>query len=199
MLTMMVAPQLMKRVEARYLILFGLILAAGTLHQMTGFTLDTSPSTIVTISVIQGVGLGLLFVPISSVAFSTLPNRLRTSGTAINTLVRNIGSSIGISMVIANLTSKTTYMHERIGEAVTPFNNALQFPDVSSILNTHTDAGRAMLDAIVTQQAAVIAYANDFKLLMVLCILCMPLVFAIGSSRQLLGGGAKQPAHAGMD
>jgi len=199
MLTMMVAPQLMKRVEARYLILFGLILAAGTLYQMTGFTLDTSPKTIVTISVIQGVGLGLLFVPISSVAFSTLPNRLRTSGTAINTLVRNIGSSIGISMVIANLTSKTTYMHERIGEAVTPFNDALQFPDVSSILNTHTDAGRAMLDAIVTQQAAVIAYANDFKLLMVLCILCMPLVFAIGSSRQMLGGGPQKPAHAGID
>src|SRR5690242_11420715 len=199
MLTMMVAPQLMKRVEARYLILFGLILAAGTLYQMTGFTLDTSPRTIVTISVIQGVGLGLLFVPISSVAFSTLPNRLRTSGTAINTLVRNIGSSIGISMVIANLTSKTTYMHERIGEAVTPFNNALQFPDVSSILNTGTDAGRAMLDAIVTQQAAVIAYANDFKLLMVLCILAMPLVFAIGASRQLLGGGPPKTAHAGMD
>jgi len=195
MLTMMVAPQLMKRIEARYLILFGLMLAAGTLYQMTGFTLDTSPTTIVTISVIQGVGLGLLFVPISSVAFSTLPNRLRTSGTAINTLVRNIGSSIGISMVIANLTSKTTYMHERIGEAVTPFNDALKFPDVSAILNTHTDAGRAMLDAIVTQQAAVIAYANDFKLLMVLCILCMPLVFAIGSSRQALGG-KQQPAHA---
>jgi DHA2 family multidrug resistance protein len=195
MLTMMVAPQLMKRVEARYLILFGLMLAAGTLYQMTGFTLDTSPSTIVTISVIQGVGLGLLFVPISSVAFSTLPNNLRTSGTAINTLVRNIGSSIGISMVIANLTSKTTYMHERLGEAVTPFNDALQFPDVASILNTGTDAGRAMLDAIVTQQAAVIAYANDFKLLMILCICCMPLVFAIGSSRQALGG-AQKPAHA---
>jgi DHA2 family multidrug resistance protein len=90
-------------------------------------------------------------------------------------------------------------MHERIGEAVTPFNDALQFPDVASILNTGTDTGRAMLDAIVTRQAAVIAYANDFKLLMILCILCMPLVFAIGSSRQALGGGTQKPAHAGMD
>jgi DHA2 family multidrug resistance protein len=200
MFTMMIAPKLMQKVETRYLILCGLVLSAGTLYQMTGFTLDTPPSTIVVINIIQGVGLGLLFVPVTSAAFATLPNHLRTSGTAINTLVRNIGSSIGISMVIANLTSKTTQMHERIGENVTPFNNALQFPDIASILNTGTDAGRAMLDAIVTQQAAVIAYANDFKLLMVLCILSMPLVFVIGKSRApQAGGAAAQPAHAGMD
>jgi DHA2 family multidrug resistance protein len=114
-------------------------------------------------------------------------------------LVRNIGSSIGISMVIANLTSKTTYMHERLGEAVTPFNDALQFPDVASVLNTGTDAGRAMLDAIVTQQAAVIAYANDFKLLMVLCILAMPLIFLIGKAPRAPQGGQQQPAHVALD
>jgi DHA2 family multidrug resistance protein len=196
MLTMMVAPKLMAKVETRYLILCGLIFTAGTLYQMTGFTLDTPPKTIVIINIIQGVGLGLLFVPVTSAAFATLPNRLRTSGTAINTLVRNIGSSIGISMVIANLTSKTTYMHERLGEAVTPFNDALQFPDVASILNTGTDAGRAMLDAIVTQQAAVIAYANDFKLLMVLCILVMPLIFLVGKAPRPVSGAKQEPAHA---
>ncbi len=199
MFTMMVAPKLMKMVETRYLILAGLMLTAGTLYEMTRFTLDTPPKTIVIINIIQGVGLGLLFVPVTSAAFATLPNRLRTSGTAINTLVRNIGSSIGISMVIANLTSKTTYMHERLGEAVTPFNDALQFPDVASVLNTGTDAGRAMLDAIVTQQAAVIAYANDFKLLMVLCILAMPLIFLIGKAPRAPQGGQQQPAHVALD
>jgi DHA2 family multidrug resistance protein len=199
MFTMMVAPKLMKMVETRYLILVGLMFTAGTLYEMTGFTLDTPPQTIVIINIIQGVGLGLLFVPVTSAAFATLPNRLRTSGTAINTLVRNIGSSIGISMVIANLTSKTTYMHERLGEAVTPFNHALQFPDVAAMLNTQTDMGRAMLDAIVTQQAAVIAYANDFKLLMVLCILAMPLIFLIGKAPRVPQGGQPQPAHAAMD
>jgi len=197
---MMVAPKLMKMVETRYLILAGLIFTAGTLYEMTGFTLDTSPTTLVVINIIQGIGLGLLFVPVTSAAFATLPNHLRTSGTAINTLVRNIGSSIGISMVIANLTSKTTYMHERLGESVTPFNNALQFPDVAAILNTGTDAGRAMLDAIVTKQAAVIAYANDFKLLMVLCICVMPLIFLVGKApRAPQGGTSAQPAHAALD
>ncbi|HVV81257.1 MAG TPA: DHA2 family efflux MFS transporter permease subunit [Pseudolabrys sp.] len=201
MFTMMIAPKLMAKVETRYLILVGLIFTAGTLYQMTGFTLDTPPKTIVIINIIQGVGLGLLFVPVTSAAFSTLPNRLRTSGTSINTLVRNIGSSIGISMVIANLTSKTTYMHERLTENVTPFNNALQFPDVASILNTTTDTGRAMLDAIVTQQAAVIAYANDFKLLMVLCICAMPLIFLVGKTPRTpqAASKAEQTAHLALD
>jgi DHA2 family multidrug resistance protein len=200
MLTMMMAPQLMKRFEARYLILTGLILAAGTLYEMTGFSLDTPPHVIVVINIVQGVGLGLLFVPITTVAFATLPIELRTGGAAITTLVRNIGSSIGISMVIANLTRETTVMHARLVESVTPFNDALQFPDVSSILNMSTDTGRAMLDAIVTRQAAMIAYINDFKLLMVLTIIAMPFVFFIARSRAAVNGtGGGQPAQAALD
>jgi DHA2 family multidrug resistance protein len=202
MLTMMMAPQLMRRFESRYLILTGLMLSAVTLYQMTGFTLDTPPKTIVIISVVQGVGLGLLFVPISNVAFATLPNHLRTSGTAITTLVRNIGSSIGISMVIAQLTSKTTIMHARLTENVTPFNDALQFPDVAAILNTATDTGRALLDALVTQQAAVIAYANVFKLLMVLTILAMPFVMVIATARRPSPAAvekAEEAAHLALD
>ncbi|MBV9954414.1 MAG: DHA2 family efflux MFS transporter permease subunit [Pseudolabrys sp.] len=197
MFTMMVAPALMKRIEVRYLIGVGLALSAGTLYAMTGFTLDTTQRTIVIVSLIQGVGLGLLFVPISTVAFSTLPGRLRTSGASLTTLVRNIGSSIGISMVIANLTSKTTYMHARLGEGLTPFNDALKMPDVANVLNTATDTGRAMLDMLVTQQAAVIAYANDFKLMMVLTLCAIPLIFMIGKVQQPQGGAA--PAHAAMD
>jgi DHA2 family multidrug resistance protein len=111
---------------------------------------------------------------------------MRNGGAAITTLVRNIGSSIGISMVIANLTSKTTEMHARITESVTPFNDALQMPDVASHLNMATDMGRAMLDAIVTQQAAMIAYINDYKLLMVLTLAMIPLVLIIGTSKRKL-------------
>ena len=115
LLTMMVAPRLMRMTETRNLILFGLLLTAGTLYEMTGWSLDTTQTTIVITSIVQGVGLGLLFVPITSVAFLTLPGQMRNGAAAITTLVRNIGSSIGISMMIANLTSKTTMMHERIG------------------------------------------------------------------------------------
>jgi MFS transporter, DHA2 family, multidrug resistance protein len=195
LLTMMVAPRLMRHVETRYLILIGLLLSAGTLYQMTGFSLDTSQQTIVVISIVQGVGIGLLFVPISTAAFVTLPAHLRNGGTSILTLVRNIGSSIGISMVIANLTDKTNYMHERLAAQVTPFNNALQMPDVHAILNLTTETGRAIMDAIVTRQATMIAYLNDYKLLMALTLATIPLVLIIGTAPKTPD---KEPSEAAV-
>ena len=197
--TMMAAPRLMKMVPQRYLILTGLMLAAGTLYVMTGWSLDTTQTQIVVTSIIQGVGLGLLFVPVTAVAFLTLPGDMRNGATSITTLLRNIGSSIGISMVIANLTSTTTRMHANLSESVTPFNDALQFPDIAAILNTATDTGRAMLDAIITQQAAMIAYLNDFKLLMWLTLLMMPLVMMISTRRAPSTGPKQDEAVHAMD
>ena len=194
LLTMMVAPRLMKTVETRYLILCGLLLTGGTLYYMTGFSLDVTQRTIVVTSIVQGFGLGLLFVPITTAAFLTLPSHLRNSGTSILTLVRNIGSSIGISMVIANLTSKTTEMHARLVEQVTPFNNALQMPELAANLNANTDAGRALLDMIVTQQASMIAYLNDFYLLMILTLAMIPLVLIIRAAKSPAGGKAEPVA-----
>ena len=194
LLTMMVAPRLMKTVETRYLILCGLLLTGGTLYYMTGFSLDVTQRTIVVTSIVQGIGLGLLFVPITTAAFLTLPSHLRNSGTSILTLVRNIGSSIGISMVIANLTSKTTEMHARLVEQVTPFNNALQMPELAANLNANTDAGRALLDMIVTQQATMIAYLNDFYLLMILTLEMIPLVLIIRAAKSPAGGKAEPVA-----
>jgi DHA2 family multidrug resistance protein len=196
LIAMIIVGRLLKVVEARYLVLVGLSLATFTLYQMVGFTDQTSSRTIVTASVIQGFGLGLVFVPLSTVAFTTLPDRLRTEGTAILTLVRNIGSSLGISMVIAQLTNATVRMHANLVESVTPFNDALKMPGVAPILNMATDSGRAMMDLIVTQQAAIIGYANDFKLLMYLTMATIPLVFFIGSSRVARAPGGAVATHA---
>lgn len=192
---MLAVSRLMKWTEARNLVGFGLMLTAYTLYEMTGFTMDTTSNMIVGYGVVQGLGLGLVFVPLSSISFLTLAPQLRTSGSAILTLLRNIGSSIGISMVIANLTSKTTYMHAVLGESVTPFNRALQNSDVTSTLNLNTDAGRAMLDGIVTQQAMVIAYQNDFKLLMYLTIATLPLLLVLGSAHKTRWPMPKRPAE----
>jgi DHA2 family multidrug resistance protein len=184
LLTMMVAPRLMRLVETRWLILAGLLLSGGTLYQMTGFSFDTTQQTIVVISIVQGIGLGLLFVPITTAAFLTLPANLRNGGTSILTLIRNIGSSVGISMVIANLTDKTIEMHARLTESVTPFNDALQMPDVAAHIDVHSDMGRALLDLIVTKQAAMIAYINDYWLLMLLTLAMIPLILIIGKSKR---------------
>ena len=194
LIAMIMVGRLLKLIEARYLVLGGLLLAVFTLHRMVAFTDQTSSQTIVLASVIQGFGLGLVFVPLSTVAFTTLPDRLRTEGAAILTLVRNIGSSIGISMVIAQLTNTTVRMHAHLAEFVTPFSDPLKMPDVASILNTATDTGRAMIEQIIAQQAAIIAYANDFKLLMYLTLATIPLVFLIGSSR--VTGTTDPAAHA---
>ena len=196
LIAMIIVGRLLKVVEARYCVLVGLTLATFTLHQMVDFTDQTSSSTIVQASIVQGFGLGLVFVPLSTVAFTTLPAHLRTEGSAILTLVRNIGSSIGISMVIAQLTNTTIRMHAHLAEFVTPFNDALQAPTVSSILNLSTAAGRAMAEQMITQQAAIIAYANDFKLLMYLTMATIPLVFFIGSSRVPRVRATGEPAHA---
>jgi DHA2 family multidrug resistance protein len=193
LISMMMVGRLMKFVEARTLVFVGLAISAATLYEMINFTTDTSATTIVVLGVIQGSGLGLVFVPLSTVAFTTLPGHLRTSGTSMLTLVRNIGSSVGISMVIANLTSTTTVMHARLTEHVTPFNNALQ--QAGSMLSTATDQGRALLDLMVTQQATIISYDNTFKLLMVLTLVSLPLVLAIGKARAKPAGGAPE-VHA---
>jgi MFS transporter, DHA2 family, multidrug resistance protein len=196
LIAMMMVGRLLKFIEARWLVLAGLSLASFTLNQMVGFTDQTSSHTIVQASIVQGFGLGLVFVPLSTVAFTTLPQHLRTEGSAILTLVRNIGSSIGISMVIAQLTNSTIRVHAHLAEYVTPFNNAMQAPTVASILDTSTAAGRAMTEQMLAQQAAIIAYANDFKLLMYLTLATIPLVVFIGSSRAPQAGASTEPAHA---
>ena len=113
---------------------------------MVGWTLDVSASTIAINSIAQGFGLGFIFVPLNTIAFATLPGELRTEGAALWTLIRNIGSSVGISVVIARLTSMTTMFHSQLVEHATPFNDALENAERLDGLGTrasqHGDARR---------------------------------------------------------
>ena len=194
LIAMFALNRLMPLIEPRWLVMTGLILTAATLQQMALFTGDTSRNTIVWVSVIQGIGIGLVFMPLNTVAFNTLPVHLRTDGTAILTLIRNVASSIGIAYVIANLTRTTTAVHARLAEHITPFNDALRAPDVARVLDLSTDAGRMLADQMVTREAAFIAFANDFTILMWLTIASIPFVFAIGRVHGNLPGFARAPA-----
>jgi DHA2 family multidrug resistance protein len=179
--------RLLRLFEARWLILVGLTLTGLTMYQMAGFTADTSGRTIVICGLIQGLGMGLVFIPLSTVAFLTLPAQYRTDGTAMLTLVRNVASSAGISVVIANLTNMTTTFRSQLAEHISPFNDALQSADVTRWLDLATDQGRALADQMITLQAVIMAYANDFMLLTAICVLAIPFVFAIGSTASLRG------------
>ena len=155
---------------------------------MTGFTADTSGRTIVICGLVQGLGMGLVFIPLS---YGRVPDArcrgFRTDGTAMLTLVRNVASSAGISVVIANLTNMTTTFRSQLAEHISPFNDALQGPDVTRWLDLATDQGRALADQMITLQAVIMAYANDFMLLTAICVLAIPFVFAIGSTASLRG------------
>ena len=182
-MAMMMVGRLMTYFEARTLIAVGLVLIAITLYGMTGWTADVAARTIAINSIVQGYGIGLVFVPMTTAAFMTLPDHLRTDGTSVLTLVRNVASSIGISIVIAQLTSGTTRVHAVLAEHITPFNDALQMPNVASTINLNTDTGRAMMDLIVSAQAQIIAFSQDFELVTLVTVCAIPLVLILKSTK----------------
>ena len=176
MLCMFIVGRLIGKVDTRLLLAIGLGLTAWAMYDMTGWTPDVSQWTIVSVGFIQGAGLGFLFVPLTTVAFSTLPVHMRSEGTGLYNLSRNIGSSAGISMVSALLVENVQINHENIAAYVTPFNHAFDSPIMQQFMNPLTAAGRAALDGTVTLQATIIAYMDDFKLLMLMSLAVMPLV-----------------------
>jgi len=196
---MMMVGRLLRYIEARTLIVTGLSLTALSLFYMTGWTDQTSGSEIITISILQGFGFGLVFVPLSTVAFLTLPNHLRTDGTSMLTLMRNVASSIGISVVIAQLTEGSRRVYAVLNEHVTPFNHAMQMPDVSRMINMGTDTGRAMADVMIGVQAQIIAFSQDYQMVMLFTLCAIPLAIVIGSSKAALRKQSIAPEHAVME
>jgi DHA2 family multidrug resistance protein len=193
---MMIVGRLMRYIEARTLIITGLSITALSLFYMTAWTDQTGVPEIVTISIIQGFGFGLVFVPLSTVSFMTLPGHLRTDGTSMLTLMRNVASSVGISIVIAQLTEGGRRYYAILNEHVTPFNQAMQMPDVASMINLNTDKGRAMADVMIALQAQIIAFARDYQLVMFFILASIPIAIMIGSTKAALRTQAPDPDHA---
>src|ERR1700726_3875893 len=193
---MMLVGRLMRYIEARTLIISGLGLTGLSLFYMTAWTDQTGVSEIVTLSIVQGFGFGLVFVPLSTVAFLTLPNHLRTDGTSMLTLMRNVARSIGISVVIAQLTEGARRAYAVLNQHVNPFNHALQMPDVRGMIDMTTDGGRAMADVMVSLQAQIIAFSQDYQLVMLFTLCAIPLAIMIGSTKAALRKQSQAPEHA---
>src|SRR6202795_2295635 len=176
MAAMLLVGKLTGKVDTRVLLGTGLGLTAWSFYVMTGWTPDVSQMTIIIVGVIQGIGLGFIFVPLSVVTLSTLSPELRAEGAGIYSLSRNIGSSIGISVVNSLLTTNTQINHAEIAQHVTSVNRMFEDPMIAQFWNPATAAGRAALDAVVTRQAQIIAYIDDYKLLMIATIAVLPLL-----------------------
>jgi MFS transporter, DHA2 family, multidrug resistance protein len=195
-LSMMMVGRLMRYIEARTLIVTGLSLTAWTLYHMSGWTDQTGTNEIAIISIVQGFGFGLVFVPLSTVAFLTLAPHLRTDGTSMLTLMRNVASSIGISIVISQLTEGSRRSYAILNEHISPFNHAIQMPDVRRLIDLSSDAGRAMADAMLKAQAQIISFSHDYQMVTLFILCSIPLAIMIGSTKAALRKQAAAPEHA---
>jgi DHA2 family multidrug resistance protein len=129
--------------------------------------------------VIQGIGMGLVFVPLSAATFATLSPAMRAQGTALFSLVRNIGSSIGISLVQTLLVRNTVIAHASLTERITHGSAAWNNPAIAHAYDLSSPGGAVFLDSSVTQQAAMIAYIDDFWLMLFLTVAVIPLLLLI--------------------
>jgi DHA2 family multidrug resistance protein len=166
MVAMVIACRLANRVDGRLLMGIGVIILAWSLWDMTGWTPAVAQSEVVTNAIIQGFGFGFVFLPLQVIAFATLDPLLRTEGTALLSLLRNIGMAIGVSVTEALLTQNTQVEHSVLSGYVTPLSRALGGGTLAHMMSPTTPFGAQAVDAMVNQQAQIIAYNDDFKLMM---------------------------------
>jgi DHA2 family multidrug resistance protein len=182
---MIIVGRLVGRVDARVLMASGLAITTVAAWQMTHFSLTMNSRPIIVSGILQGFGVGFVYVPLSTAAFATLPARFRTEGTAFFNLLRNLGSSIGISAVQTLLTRNTQIVHASLAAHLTPFIAAAN-PALGAA--AASEAGLAALNAEVTRQAAMIAYIDDFKLIMWMTIALIPFLLLLRRGGSIAGG-----------
>jgi DHA2 family multidrug resistance protein len=194
MMAMLIAGRIIGKVDLRLTLFVGFAVTAFALWEMAHYSLDLSQSDIIWPGLIQGIGTGLVFVPLSAATFATLNVEMRAQGTALYSLIRNIGSSIGISLVQTMLVRNTVIAHASLTDRVTSASAAWNNPAVSSAYDVHTAGGAAFLDGAVTQQAAMIAYIDDFWLMLFLTVTVIPLLLLIRPPRSTASAGVDTQA-----
>jgi DHA2 family multidrug resistance protein len=197
LLSMLIAGRLTGKVDARLLVGIGVLLMGVSLYIMTGFAIDQPSRPVVTSGVVQGLGLGLIFVPLQTLAFETLATRFRTTGAALLNLSRNVGGSIGISVVSTQLVRMTQVAHADLAQNITQQTIPTANPEIlQTIAPTAGPTALAFINAEVTRQALFIAYLDDFKLMMIVTFAVLPLLLLMRRGNRV-GTGA--PQHVAMD
>ena len=149
--------------------------------------------------IVQGAGLGFVFIPLQVLAFATLAPQLRTDGASLFSLFRNIGAAIGVSVTSSMLAHNTQMLHAEIGASVTPFNRALQTGGaVQHMLDPATQHGAAMLDQMINQQAQIIAYIDDYKMMIFTTLPSLLLLLLMRRPRRTLARAGGDPRRDGV-
>jgi MFS transporter, DHA2 family, multidrug resistance protein len=186
MIAMFLVGRMINRIDNRLIILTGFLLTVLSLWQMTGFSLQMGMAPVIFSGVLQGFGLGCTFVPLNTLALSNLPRHILTQGTAMRSLMRNLGGSVGISILEALLIQNTQIVHSRLVEHLRPDNPLAQAPSLTPPFSLSSPVGVAALNAEVTRQAAMVAYVNDYALMMMIVVLLIPLLLLVRRPRAAL-------------
>jgi DHA2 family multidrug resistance protein len=173
------AGRLVGRVDTRLLIISGLTMFAIAFYGMSHYSTQMGPLSIVWTGVVQGLGTGLVFIPMTTLAFATLDPSLRPDGTGVFTLVRNLGSSAGISVMQALFTRNSTIVHARLVETLRPDNPLARAPYLAVPFSLTAPSGIAALNAEVNRQASMVAYVDVFHLMFVVTVVMIPMVLLL--------------------
>jgi DHA2 family multidrug resistance protein len=184
MFAMMTVGRVAGKLDNRYLISLGLLLTSYSLWEMANFNLDITGWDIVRTGIIQGLGLGFIFVPLSTISFATLAPHYRNEGTALFSLMRNVGSSIGISVVMTRLAENLQANHAAFAAYINPFNLPMRQAVEQGVFDLGSLRGLALVNGMVTRQAETLAFLQDFRMMMWVTIVALPLVLLLkGSDR----------------
>lgn len=194
LISMLIAGRATGKIDARLLVGIGVILMGISLEMMTGFAIDQPSRPVIMSGVVQGLGLGLIFVPLQTLAFETLATRLRTTGAALLNLSRNIGGSVGISIVSTELVRMTQVAHADLAHNITEQTIPTMDPTIlQTIFPVAGQGALAYINLEITRQALFIAYLDDFKLMMIVTFAVLPLLFFMKRGNKVGGGGP--PVH----
>jgi DHA2 family multidrug resistance protein len=184
LISMLLAGRLTGRVDSRLLVGIGVALMGISLWMMTGFAIDQPSRPVIVSGVVQGLGLGLIFVPLQTLAFATLPARDRTTGAALLNLARNVGGSVGISVVSFQLARMAQVAHADMASHITDSKIPTLDPNVLQTFGNQAVSVTAFINAEITRQALFIAYLDDFKLMMWISFLVLPLLLLMRNSKK---------------
>ena len=174
-------------IDTRLILVLSLIFNAIATGMMAGYDLSMDSRLVMTSGVLSGAGVGLLFVSLTSLAFPTITPVLRPQASAMFNLVRNMGMSVGISVLQALLASNTQAMHGSMTAHLDPSSPMVRSA-LPSTFNLTTEAGVMGLNAEITRQATMVAYDNDFRLLMYASLVCLCLTPLLRSPRAVAAG-----------
>jgi DHA2 family multidrug resistance protein len=194
-ISMFLAGRLVGRVDTRFIIISGLSMFAFAFFGMSHFSLQMDSTLVIWTGFIQGLGTGLVFMPMTTLAFATLPATLRADGSGVSTLVRSLGSGAGISIMQALFSRNASVVRDRLIEPLHMDNPMARAPFLAAPFSLTDPAGVAALNGEVTRQAAMVAYCDVFHLMAWATLAMIPMVMLLRRPKDQIIEIQSTPEH----